>query len=159
MPVAVVLRLDQATAAKIAALLDALPDPRLRAAGSRRPSMAYITLASYADQVDLADLDAALATATGAWRRLHITLGGIGIFPADPPIVWLAVVPTVDLLARHAILHRALADLVCHPLYEPDGWVPNVMLTETVFMADTIEVLTAFWNEPISGTVDHLDLV
>lgn len=158
MPVAVSLRLDQATADRINGLVHSLPDRRIDA-GFRSSHMAHITLLRYDDHVDLADLDAALATATIAWQRLHITLGGIGVFAVDPPIVCLTVVPTIELLARHAILHEALPDLACHPLYEPGGWVPHVSLADTVFVADSVEVITAFWTEPISGTADFVDLV
>jgi 2'-5' RNA ligase len=153
---AITLRLDEATAARIETMLLALPDRRPDIRHSYPP---HITLAVYGANVDAADLDAALATATDNWERLFITLAGIGIFPADAPTIWLVPVPTVELLRRHAILHAALADLACHPHYEVGAWMPHVTLTTTKLLADSVEVVTSMWTGPISGTLDCLDLV
>jgi 2'-5' RNA ligase len=114
MAVAITLRLDAITPTKIDMMLEALPDRRADIRHRHRPYSPHIKLATYSDGVDIADLDAALATATGTWQKLPITLAGFGIFPGEVPTIWLAPVPTTDLLMRHATLHRSLADLSTH---------------------------------------------
>jgi hypothetical protein len=158
-PLAIVLRLDVATASRVAALVEALPD-RVREVGAIRQSYpAHVVLATYGDQVDVADLDAALATWTGCWPRLPIILAGVGVFPADPPGVCLLLAPSIDLLKRHSTLHRALADLRSHYAYDVDGWVPHVILARTNLVGDAVEVLTSIWTGPITGWLESLDLV
>jgi 2'-5' RNA ligase len=157
MSVAITLRLDPTTASKIDALVEALPDRRPAATGPAYPP--HIKLATYGDSVDVSDLDAALATSTGAWEKLGVTLAGIGVFPGDPPALCLLPAPTTNLLGRHTRLHKALADLPPHPLYQVGAWVPHVMLGHTELVGDAIEVLAALWSGPIVGLVDSLDLV
>jgi 2'-5' RNA ligase len=152
----IVLRLDDATASKIGPLIEALPD---RCPGRPPRHLAHITLASYANTVDVSDLDAALATATGRWKRLPITLAGFGVFHGESSTLWLAPAPTADLLSMHTTLLRALADLPVHPLYEVGAWVPHVTLAETKFPPDAIEVLATMWNGPITGWAESLDLM
>jgi len=158
--IAIALRLDGATASRVAAFAEALPD-RLHDVARLGPSdPAHIILAAYSDRIDVADLDAALATATGSWRTLSVTLGVIGVVPDDPAsaISFLAI-PTVDLLRRHAILHRALADVPSHPAYQIDAWTPAVIVGVTSFLGDSVEVLASLWNGPITGRAVSLDLV
>ena len=153
---AVVLRLDAETAGFIDAMTECLPE-RLTC-NPNRSYPAHITLATFSDAVDAADLDAALATATGR-EALQVTLVGIGISPGDPSSLWLAPAPTTDLLIRHATFLRALADLPCHPEYEIGTWMPQVVLRRTHLPADAVEVLVANWHGPITGWLDSLDLV
>jgi len=157
MPIAIVLRLDAETCGYIDAMAEALPDRC-----HRNPSEIYpphLRLAVYSDAVDPGDIDKALATLVGAWNVLPATLAGIGVFPGDPPTLWLAVVPTIELLTRHANLHRAMTDLPTHPTYEVGGWVPHVTLGRTHFVADTIKALAATWDGLIVGRLASLDLI
>jgi hypothetical protein len=157
MSLALVLRLDAATASRVAALVEALPD-RVHEVGSVRQSYpAHVVVAAYGDQVDVADLDAALATCTGCWPRLPIILAAVGVFPGDH--LGLLAAPSVDLLKRHATLRRALADLPTHSSYDVDGWVPQVTLANTNLVGDAVEVLTSIWTGPIAGWLESLDLV
>lgn len=88
-----------------------------------------------------------------------MTLAGIGVFLGELPALCLLAAPTIDLLGRHATLHKALGDLPPHPLYQIGAWVPHVMLGRTEFAGDAIEVLAALWSGPIVGWIDSLDLV
>jgi hypothetical protein len=157
MAFAVVLRLDAATAGFIDAMAHALPEGRDD--DPRRSYPPHIKLAVFGDSVDVADLDAALAAATGRWPVMPIALAGIGVFPSDPPIVGLLPIPTADLFNRHATVHRALADLPTHPGYEVGGWLPQVTLDGTNFVGDAVEALTSMWDSPIVGWLDCLDLI
>ncbi len=158
MPLAVILRLDAETAGTVDAMAHRLPERLDDDPGRTYPP--HIKLAMFSDAVDAGDVDAGLATAaTGRWSALPVSLAAIGVFPGDPAVVWLAPVPSTELLALHATLHRALADLPTHPGYEVGGWVPHVMLASTDLVGDTVEVLTSMWTGPISGWLDALDLV
>ena len=86
MPLAITLRLDAATAAQIDFLAASFPDRPRSGRYAHHHYPAHIKLAMYGDGVDVADLDAALATATGAWKKLPITLMGLGVFPGEPAI-------------------------------------------------------------------------
>jgi hypothetical protein len=156
MPLAVTLRLDGATASRIDFLTASIPD---QFSLGQRMCRHHIKLAVYGDGVDVADLDAALATATGAWKKLSVTFAAVGFFPGEPSILWLTPVPTIDLLTLHTTLHRALADLASHPDYEVGAWVPHVVLARTEMLGDAVEVMEAIWNGPIVGWLDALDLV
>ena len=157
MPLAIVLRVDAATAGFIDAMTYNLPDrPDY---DPRRSYPPHIRLAVFDDAMDAGDVDAALATATGRWQAMPITLVGIGVFPSDPAVVWLAPMPTAELLALHATLRRTLADFAYHPHYEIGGWMPHVVMARTKLLADAVEVLATTWMEPIVGWLDCLDLV
>lgn len=154
MTVGIVLALDLSLTARIFGLTKALPDVSVI-----RPRWTpHITLASYGDAVDVADLDAALATATD-WARWPVALGGIGLFPGDPAMLSLLVVPDSDLMGRHSVLHRALADLPNHPEYEIGNWIPQVNLGATMLPSDSVEVLAAMWPGQMIGSAVSLDLV
>jgi 2'-5' RNA ligase len=152
MPVAIALRFDAATSALIDAMRDTLPD---RQKDTRHP--AHIRLAVYDDHIDVNDLDRSLATVTAKWKRVSVILAGVGVFP--PSTLWLAPVPSADLMTTHATLHTALANLACDPRYKVGAWLPHVALATTEFLGDAIEVVACAWTGPIAGTVDFLDLV
>lgn len=159
MSVAITLRLDDTTSSRVAALAEALPDRLHEIAGFRQSYPAHITLASYSDQIDVADLDAALATVTGSWRALSATLAGIAVLPGNRATISLLAIPTIDLLHRHAVLHRALADLPTHPAYQINAWMPVVSVSVTNFLSDSVEVLASAWRGPIVGWAISLDLI
>jgi hypothetical protein len=152
MPVALVLRLDEITAAKIDAMVDALPDRRT---GTRYS--AHLKLAVYDDHIDVNDLDAALVTVMATWKPLETILAGVGVFPLST--LWLAVVPTSDLLMIHATLHAALADYHCDPHYEVGAWLPHVAMATTEFLGDAVEAMACCWTGSIKGSLESLDLV
>jgi 2'-5' RNA ligase len=155
MPIAISLRLDPETCGYIDAMSENLPD-------GGRPSAGYpahVTLAVYGDAVDATQVDVALAASTGRWQSMPITLSGILVFPGDPSVISLASVPSADLLARHASLHRALIGFPCHPGYRIGEWLPHVALAAAYTVANVVNVLTAIWKGPIVGWADSVDLV
>lgn len=153
MPVAVILRLDEATGAQIEIMLQALPDQPVR----RGP--AYIRLATYGDEVDVDGLDNALARAVCTWKKLSISLVGIGLSPGD--LCWLSLlpIPITRLLRCHIAVDEALLDAAGRHCFERGIWTPHVSLGQTAFPGDAIEVLTGLWHEPIEAMLDRIDLV
>jgi 2'-5' RNA ligase len=119
--------------------------------------LAHIKLAVFDDEIAGNQLGSALATITRKWEPLPVTLVGIGVFP--PSALWLAAVPTIDLLTIHTTLHAAIGGYAGDPRYEVGGWLPHVTVGETEFLADATDVLACCWTGPISARLDFLDLV
>jgi len=157
MALAVVLRLDAESAGLIDAMAHTLPE-RLDD-DPRQTYPPHVKLAVFGDNVDASDIDSALSAATGRWSSLPLCLTGIGVFPTEPATIWLAPVPTIELMAMHSALRRSLADLAFHPHYEIGGWLPHVTVARTNIAADAIEVLATTWEVPIVGWLDALDLI
>ncbi len=156
MPVAVVLRPDEATTDQITVLAEALPD--LLAAGHYRHPP-HIRLATYGEEVDVAGLDEALARAVCTWKKLSISLVGIAVFPGEPCGLSLLPIPISGLLERHFIVDEALVQAAGRHCFERGIWTPHLPLACTEFPADAIEVLTSLWKELIEATLDRIDLV
>jgi 2'-5' RNA ligase len=154
MSVAIVLRLDQAAVSLIDAMAEALPDRRT---GTRHSP--HIKLAVYDDHINVNNLDRAMVTVTTNWKRVPITLAGVGVFPGEPATLWLAVPPTAALMAYHATLHEGLVDPATNPHYRVGSWVPHVVVRRTEFLGDAVEVLACCRTGSISGTLDFLDIV
>lgn len=59
-----------------------------------------------------------------------LRLNSLGLFGGASAVLFLAPVPSVELLDFHAAFHRAFADLdaQCWPYYRPGRWVPHVTL-------------------------------
>ena len=76
-----------------------------------------------------------------------------------PSVVWLAPVPTIDLLTRQ----RCAAARAGRPSMPPTSrWTVDavqVMVARTHLAADAAEVLASAWTGPITGWLDSLDLV
>src|SRR3954451_22660067 len=120
MPLAATLVLDEAGAAPVRAMWQALA-----AAGLARDALElgyppHLTLAVW----EAAPEAAALAALAAGWAALALRRAGFGVFPGGG--LWLAPVVTSELLARHAALHAALPGLASHPHYAPGAWVPHV---------------------------------
>ena len=143
MPVAVIARLDDVGAAQVEFLIEALPDRPVHS----RP--VHIRLATHDDESNVVGLDDALARATQTWKKLAITLVGIGVFPGEPPGLWLVPIPIGELLRWHMAVDETLVGAAGRHCYEHGIWTPYVSLGQTAFPGDAIEVLTAHWQEPI----------
>lgn len=154
MPVAVVLRLDEISARQVEALIETLPD---QCVVRRRPP--HIRLATYDDGVDVARLDEALAQAVRMWTKVSVSLAGIGVFPGEPSILWMAPTPIHDSMRWHLAVNEALVDVAGRHSYEFGIWTPYVVLGHSAYPADSIEVLTTAWEGPIEATLDRIEIV
>jgi hypothetical protein len=153
MPVAVTLRLDAAAFERIEGLIEAIPDRYIR----RGPTC--VRLATYGDEVDVAGLDDALAKVIETWRRLSVTLVGIGVFPGEPYGLRLQPIPISELLRRHMVVDEALFHVVGRHCFEYGAWLPLLSIGQTRFPADAVEVLVDLCKEPIGVILDRIDLV
>jgi 2'-5' RNA ligase len=160
MPFAVTLRLDPASAARVAGMQQALAEAGL----SDLPSLGYpphVTLAVLPDAVDAGRLLAVVGAASQEWRRLPVRLPGLGIFPGEQAVLWLSVAADAILPRCQAALCAALGEGQVSPHYRVGHWMPHVTLAEDLTEAGlsaAIRLASQAWT-PIEGWFDRVDIV
>lgn len=167
MPYAIVLRLDDATAARVEAMWRALARAGVDSDMLDLRYPAHVTLAIHDEAAPHTLLSAAVDRMARDWRALPVDFAGFGIFPADRvagergrgSVLYLAPVVTPALLARQAAVRSALAMLPCHPHCLPGAWVPHVTLSTTLPAMDAaLAAVQPLWR-PMTGFLNRLDLV
>lgn len=121
MPLAIVLRLDDAAAASARTVA--------RRLWPEAPEPVYpphVTLVRTEDEDAAPRLHAAMRALPPA--PLPIRLDAVRHFAGPPPVCWLAPVPDAALAACHAALVAALAVLALHPHSQAPDWTPHVTL-------------------------------
>jgi 2'-5' RNA ligase len=160
MAFAVTLRLDDETAAPVERIWRALADRTGDDDALRLGYPPHLTLAVLPDSVAIASGEEVVFELIDAWDAVPLTLAGFGVFPVSPPVVWIIPVVTELLLARHGVLHAALAPHTIDPYHRPGAWVPHITLSHgTRSVARAIEVASSLWSGPIKGWADRVDLV
>jgi 2'-5' RNA ligase len=157
-PFAVTLRLDPTAAARVTALWDRLGDaglPDLRTL-SYAP---HITLAILAERAT--GLVDRVAEVSAGWRSLAVRFAALGLFPADPAVVWLAPVPDAGLLACQRALVDALPGEHLHPHYRPGAWVPHATLAEDLTASGLTEAVSLIADDwvPFDARLVQVDVV
>jgi len=157
MPLALTLRLDDATAARLDALRLAARDP---GDPPHHGYPAHLTLAVLPDGL-VAEAEAALQRATAGWQPMPLRIEGLAVFPGPMSVLWAAPVVTSELLRCQAALCTALAGLPLDPHYLPCAWVPHVTLREggTAPVAEALGRALTLWDGPIAGRLDRVELV
>ncbi|NGM21931.1 2'-5' RNA ligase family protein [Roseomonas stagni] len=121
MPLAIVLRLDDAAAAAVRAVAGRLwpeaPPPEYPP---------HVTLIRTEDEGAAPRLLAAMRALPAA--PLQIRLEALRHFAGPPPVCWLAPAPDSTLAACHAALVTALAGVALHPHSQAPDWTPHVTL-------------------------------
>lgn len=130
MPYAVTLRLGVAAAEPVEAMWRALAEAGLHDGALALGYPPHLTLSIQPDTADPDRLRAAAAQCAQAWTAERLRFCGFGVFAAPEPVLFLAPVVTEALLAGHAALAAALADLPGDPHYRPGAWVPHVTLAK-----------------------------
>src|SRR5690606_8369433 len=159
------LRFDDDLAHRVRALwqtLDAI------GAGGRGPDgepVPHVSLAVYDDEDAV---DPALAGRLVAWLAaraapIEIAFAGLGLFPTEENVLFLAPVVTPGLVDVHAAWHGVAAPLraACRAHYLPGRWVPHCTLAMRGALADAsagLEQLARQWT-PLSGTARSIALV
>lgn len=161
MPYAVTLLLDVAAAARVKLMWRALAEQAGDDGAIRLGYAPHITLAVLPETASAKVLEDAAGRVARTWDAMPIILAGLGVFPGTPPVIWAAPVVTAGLLARHEMLHTALAAYSVHPHYRPGAWVPHVTLSQRGLcsVSRAVEIVTSAWEGPISGSLDRIDLV
>jgi 2'-5' RNA ligase len=160
MPLAITLRLDDETAAAVERLWRALAEQTGDDDAMRLGYAPHITLAVIPDVDAIADVEKTMFELADGWDALPLTLAGLGVFPASPPVIWAAPVATEPLLTRQTALHDALAPNFVDPYYRPGMWVPHVTLSDNPrSVTRALEVALSVWSGPVRGWTDRVDLV
>ncbi len=127
MPFTVQLDLDTATNAALDGLaqrLDAIPGLTT----VRRLGDVHHLSLIVADTFPLERHGEALERFATDTLPLTIRLAGLGVFPGERSVLYLAPVVTGDLLDLHDRFHAAFDPVACWEHYRPLHWVPHVTL-------------------------------
>lgn len=128
----VVTILEPAYRARVEAIMQELKEQCGIAGGfvTPIPHFSY----SIAPRYDQEGLQARLGALAAATRPFSVRTAGLGLFPGERPVVFLAVVKTPELMAFHQRVWEQTIDLAeaPSPYYAPDRWVPHI----TVAMFD-----------------------
>lgn len=123
--VAVTLTLDDASAARVVALWDAL------AAGGIAHGMESLGYVPHMTILFWPEADPVQAAAglrgVAAVAPAELVIGTLGVAPGAAGTLWLSVVTSAALLALHRCLAGAIAAPI-HPHYQDSAWMPHVTL-------------------------------
>lgn len=124
---AVELHIDEANAAPISALSDAIYAQCGGAGLTDMGGHPHISLTVFAQLAEPAPVAALLAEFAATTPPIPITLAAIGVFPTAEGVVYLAPVVTAALLALHAQFHTQVAQLAIasNTYYRPGNWMPH----------------------------------
>lgn len=165
MPYAVELRFDEDLAQRVRALWRTLGEIGAGSFGPGGEPVPHISLAVYddEDQVDEAAASRLVAQLAARSAATEIAFAGLGVFPTEESVLYLAPVVTPDLLDLHAAYHAMAARLAatCHACYLPGSWVPHCTLSMLGPMAGVQEGLghLALGWEPLRGTIRSAALI
>ena len=79
----------------------------------------------------------------------EIEMAAVSLFPADPPVLVLAVAPAPELVALHERVSAALAGVDIWPHYRPGTWLPHCTLSMGVPANALAEALAACLASPL----------
>jgi 2'-5' RNA ligase len=99
--------------------------------------------------------------ADGLWRHapslalrgveIDVEMAAVALFPADPPVLVLAVAPDPELVALHARVSAALAaaEVDVWPHFRPGTWLPHCTLSMGVPTEVLADALAACLASPV----------
>lgn len=171
---AVELHIDEANAAPISALSDAIYAQCGGASLTGMGGHPHISLTVFAELAEPAPVDALLAEFAVVTPPIPVTFSAIGVFAGTQGVVYLAPVVTAELLARHRRFHERLAQLALasNAYYLPGNWIPHctvgfalpadnigqaVMLCQqaSVFYAVTLTTIRLIEFRPVRSIFTH----
>lgn len=119
----------------------------------------HVTLAVY-DTLDPHAAAAVIKRIAANTAPLPVSLGALGVFPAEKSVLWAAPAPSAALLALHEDLHGA-QPAECLAYYLPGAWVPHCTLAGELTPAAlgaALAMLAPAW-QTVSGCFERLELV
>ena len=110
--------------------------------GYARPHVTYVIGAGSTVSPALIERIEALAEDTG---HFQIRLSGLGLFPEEPPVLYLPVQPSAELAALQGAACRALEEAgeTVRPYYGSESWIPHVTLASGMVTPDKMEAVCA----------------
>jgi 2'-5' RNA ligase len=164
-PYAVELRFDEDLAHRVRTLWQVLEEIGSGSFGPGGEPVPHVSLAVYDDEdaVDEAAASRVIERLAARSAVTEIAFAGLGVFPTEENVLFLAPVVTPALLDLHATWHTMATTLraACRAHYLPGRWVPHCTLSMLGPMAGVIaglDHLAAAWA-PLSGTVRSIALI
>jgi 2'-5' RNA ligase len=119
----------------------------------------HITLTRYSE----VSLDLLLGTARAfqGEQAFSLIFDRVGIFDADPIVLWLSPQYDQRLIDLHAKLHDIVDPVLCDPHYRPRQWKPHLTIAMSIAVAQRRQALelAAQPFEPFSMTFDAVECV
>lgn len=162
MPFAIEMFLDPASAGTVRQIWSELAGigvaPRMHQSGARP----HVTLGA-SDRLDVDACSRFLADFAATNAAPAVRFSSIGIFAANPAVVFLAPVITSDLLALHRSFHHRFPDFADNPWvhYLPDQWVPHCTLAmecSPAVVPRAVKVCGTI-HMPLDGHLDEVGVV
>jgi 2'-5' RNA ligase superfamily len=133
MPYAVELRFDEELAQRVRALWRALEEIGAGSLAAVGEPVPHLSLAVYDDEAEVDEAVASDLVAELAVRcsPTGVAFAGLGIFPTEENVLFLAPVVTPALLELHATYHAMAENLqaTCRAHYLPGRWMPHCTLS------------------------------
>lgn len=94
-------------------------------------------------------------------RTISLTFDRIGVFDADPLVLWLAPRRHLHLIDLHSKVHGIIDPAMCDPYYRPLQWIPHLTIAMSISIEHRSRALefAARPIEPFSLTFDALEWV
>ena len=165
MPYAVELRFDPDLTERVRGLWRALAEIGAASFGEGGAPVPHLSLAVYDDEAEVDEATARdlVAELAAARASLAVAFAGLGVFPTEENVLFLAPVVTPPLLELHATYHAMAQRLraTCRSHYLPGRWVPHCTVSMQGTMAGVQEAvghLAAGWT-PLCGTIRTVALI
>jgi 2'-5' RNA ligase len=162
MDYAVVLYFDAKSQARLLGVMEDLCRAgvnRYLLDGGIRP---HITLAYWNDQKGI-DVTEAIKRYAQAVKGTKVLFSSIGIFPADPKVVYLSPVKDEALIRLHQGLYEELDGKIGNfsQNYTPDYWVPHCTLATKLTEAEVLKSVNILLKVkfPVEAQLSQVELV
>ncbi len=153
---------DSATEAKIQGLWQEISARGFDSTMSEGPYRPHVTL-GVCGELNVSKFSDELRKLAKSIDEVPFDLSSVGIFPNDPPVVFLSLTQTNKLRDIHSKIHSLMADHGSAPVpyYLPESWVPHCTLAPWVDrakVADLVEYLVDL-RLPISGRISRIGII
>jgi len=159
---AVELFLDAEAEARVLAFRDIIYRDGVKPVQGLMNDKPHISLAVF-PRIDSQKLIALTEEYTKNLTRFKFRLGAAGTFPTSGNVLFLAPVPSLELLAAHTEFHHRLqlAGLQSSPYYFPGNWVPHLTLEFDIAKEELCQSVGIFKEnfEPINGEFTQVGVV
>jgi len=83
-----------------------------------------------AEEYDLSLLEDVMKDLSKKIKPFTVSTGGLGLFPGDSPVLFIAVVKSKQLLELHEMIYSATEQCASNavPYYRSESWVPHISL-------------------------------
>jgi 2'-5' RNA ligase len=153
---------DAALENRVRTIWRLLSESHLSSALHEGPYRPHITLGVY-EELDRNAFSGALRRAIRSLRRPPVILSSLGVFNNDPPVIFLGVTVSPDILDLHALVHRLFHAHGQGPraYFLPGRWNPHCTLAPAIEPTKLARAM-AFLTEmklPLVGSIERLGII